>query len=261
MVYHNITVERHNRSIYETAKGYYDNEEYEEARDTFLQIVDYKDSSNMADICDEIISTGIYNDAMELRNSGKYMEAAELFQTIPYFKDAKSQSESCIAIKRSEYVQNIGLMVYKVNKYKELSMAMYDVIIGVWESVEDNGLDVTVELQKVYKEWESSVQQLKIGEDGLKKQIDPIEEQEDAKDAYIMLQKIYELYIKINDEVISPTGSLLDYKKKMIDYSKEFDSLLQKLFSMETGVKTEFNRQVGIARKIELESSGKVLGE
>lgn len=246
-------------ALYIQATETFNNQNYEEAFNQFYEIQSYKDSKEMAESCMEAINEGVYQKAMQLKEEGKYTEAIEELETISEYKDASNQITECEKTRRSLYIQHIGVEVYKINKYKELAVAMCDVIAKDWQAAINSGVDATVALQKTYTDWADNIRKLKIGSDGLKKQVEEIEELEGASEAYNKLNEIYSLYVKINEQALTPSGSYVDYSKKVADYSAEFDSLIERIYVIEPEVKTTVANEVQKALQEAIEQEQKVI--
>lgn len=245
--------------LYTQAIEAFNAKNYEEAFDMFYDIQSYKDSKEMAEGCLEALNEGVYQKAMQFKEEGKYTEAIEELETIADYKDASKQITDCEKTRRRLYIEHIGVEVYKINKYKELAVAMCDVVSKDWKIAIDSGVDATVELQKTYNNWADNVRKLNIGSEGLKKQVEEIEELEGASEAFNRLNEIYSLYVKINEQALTPSGSHIDYIKKVADYSSEFDSLIEKLYAIEPEVKTTVANEVQKALEAELKQEQKVI--
>lgn len=247
--------------LYDAALADYELGDYDTALNKFYDIKGFKDAATMAAKCDESMNEEAYVYAMGLKESGNYTEAIDEFEIISSYKDSEAQAKNCETIRRKLYIEYIGLEAYKLNKYKELSVAMTDVIARDWGVAAEAGRDSTVALQDTYKHWEANIKTLKIGAEGLKKQIEDIEELEGAETAYQQIQELYSIYTKIHEQVVSPTGGLLEYTKKLKDFSDNFDALLDKLFVNETEAKGVFNSEVQKALEEELNKQQKVIPE
>lgn len=247
--------------IYIEASNTFNSKNYEEAYEQFYSLGDYKDASEMADSSLEAINNGVYKEAMKLKEDGKYTEAIEKLEGIADYTDSQSQIEECKQIRRKLYIEHIGVEIYKINKYKELAVAMCDVVSKDWQAAINTGTDTTVALQKTYATWSDNTRKLNIGSEGLKKQVEEIEELEGASEAYSKMHEIYSLYVKINEQALAPTGSYVDYNKKIADYSGEFDALIERIYVVEPEIKAVVANEVRKAMEEELKQEQKVVPE
>lgn len=74
--------------LYQKAHKLYRNQNYEDAIIMYKKILEYKDSSNMIEICNKEISNKIYQEAMNLFNKQKYNVAIKEFKKIENYKDS-----------------------------------------------------------------------------------------------------------------------------------------------------------------------------
>jgi hypothetical protein len=82
-------------TIYKRALELKNQKNYSEAINQFNSIIDYKDSKNQIDECNEIILKDKYDTAVVLKNNKNYVRAKECFTNIIDYKDSKKQIEEC----------------------------------------------------------------------------------------------------------------------------------------------------------------------
>ena len=150
--------------------------------------------------------------------------------------------------------------MYKLNKYKELAVSLCTVISTEWNNAVLNGQDATVALQGVYSSQASNINTIKVANTGLEEQIGEIDILDDARDAYDMMISLYDIYKEISEQVLAPSGKNTDYMSMINGYSVEFDSLLSKLYTKETGVKEKVRLEVEKQELVEKEQADKLIG-
>lgn len=249
-----------NEGIYQEANSLYADGRYDEAMEVYKSIKGYKDAEDKMGECMYEMNLIVYDMAMGLKEEGRYTEAIELLTEIADFDDSSEQIEECMDIRREEYIELIGDKVYKLNKYKELAVSLCTVISTEWNNAVLNGQDATVALQGVYSSQASNINTIKVANTGLEEQIGEIDILDDARDAYDMMISLYDIYKEISEQVLAPSGKNTDYMSMINGYSVEFDSLLSKLYTKETGVKEKVRLEVEKQELVEKEQADKLIG-
>lgn len=90
---------------YNTAVGYYNEGNYQEAYDVFRKL-SYKDSEELAAKCSQVIQ---YDSAMELYHAGKYQEAYEVFHSLVSYKDSENRAKECILFVLKEKLPKVRI--------------------------------------------------------------------------------------------------------------------------------------------------------
>ena len=109
--------------LYKNAIDLKDAGKYEEAYKSFNGIVaykPYKDSSEQAIECLNIINDGIYKNGLELKENKQYDEAVEIFNKIADFKDSKNQISECKELKNAG-IYNEATTLKNDGKFDEAS--------------------------------------------------------------------------------------------------------------------------------------------
>lgn len=238
----NIKEERY-REEYEKATREYEQGDYESAYKLYAGISSYKDAVEMAKTCADKVYEGVYIKATELRETGAYENARREFLSIVPYKDSADRAEECEKALRERYVDYIGVEVFKINKYKELSMAICDINISKWNTYKD----FNVIGMKVREEYAESIRQMRIGAAGLKEQVEEIEILEGSEMVIALLNDLYDIYVKIHEGAINPLGDSNTYRIEMNTFSNRFDALLKEMFIQEPGLKVSFDRATGLA--------------
>lgn len=224
--------------IYTEALTKYNNKDYTGAIELLLQS-NRDDSLALLNECYDIE----YNKAIKLKESGHYDTAIDIFSSISEYKDSEEQISLCSASIRDEYIEKVGVLVYKINKYKELAISVCTIINSEWGKVANTESDPTLALNSINETWKSTIQQLSIGRDGLEKQVESLEVLDGSELVYNKLIEIYETYVEINDQSISPSGTYSNYYNNVSMLSKEFDSLLEEIYVMEPDIKEVVQRE------------------
>ena len=103
-------------AAYNTAVEKLNNGEYVAAREIFLTLSGYKDSSAQAAICLEKKMEEDYTAAMECLHAGEYQAAGEIFKTLGQYKDAPAQLDICLANGFSSFsVTSVGTYGFVLN--------------------------------------------------------------------------------------------------------------------------------------------------
>lgn len=185
-----------------------------------------------------------YSKAIQLKEEGAYEDAIEVFNNISEYKDSTEQIELCTISERDEYIEKVGILVYKINKYKELAMSVCTIIDSEWGKAENAETDPTLALNSINGTWASTLQQLSVGRDGLEKQVSSLEILDGSELIYNKLLELYEAYVKINDQSISPSGNHSNYKNSVEKLSNAFDSLLEEIYVLEADIKCVVEMQM-----------------
>lgn len=243
-----LELEQYNQTVYSEAISLVESGRYSEAIEKFNSIPNYSDSLAQAEDAQERWDAEVYAEALEKYENNEFEQAIEMFNSLAEreYMDSADKVKQCVDTQRYLYIQNLGKMSYKVNKYKELSASLGRMVIDTWKKAEDSGksqAQIKADLEALYKTREQDIKKMKIGHDGLDAQISPITKLGGAEEAYDNFQKLYQIYLDTYESVLKPSGEFGDYKKKLTDYSNEFDSLLQKMFVNEPGIKQEFDAQ------------------
>lgn len=90
---------------YNTAVGYYNEGNYQEAYDMFHKL-SYKDSEELAANCFQVLQ---YDSAMELYNAGKYQEAYEVFHSLVSYKDSQDRAKECMLFALKETLPTVHI--------------------------------------------------------------------------------------------------------------------------------------------------------
>lgn len=128
---------------YQTYKSYQSAEQllqagqYEEAKNAFWALGEYKDSAEKMKECD-------YQQAKQLLKEKKYNEAKELFKQLGDYSDAKSQITACEYGKAEEYLTakeyESAKMIYEaLGKYKDSADKIKACQYGIAENYLSNG--------------------------------------------------------------------------------------------------------------------------
>lgn len=232
--------------------------QYEKAYKTFENILNYSDASTLAVECLEEINNTAYNKAMILKEEEQYEAAIAAFEEIKDFGDSAAQIEDCNRIIRANYIDKMGVLLYKINKYKELAVGVSDVVFVDWKKAIKDNKDVTMALQETFKSRSSEIRSLNIGNEGLNKQVEALGTLESASDTYIMFMRCFEIYNKIHEQSVQPSGDVENYEQKMKENSKQFDSFVERLYVIEPSIKTVVARETKKAEK-ESEENEKVV--
>ena len=238
------------QTVYMQAQAQFDSGNYTEAYKSFSSIPEFKDASEKAQQCAYTIHMGVYNEALKLKEEGLYDEAILKFGEITEFEDAQKQIVDCYETKREIYIDKMGVLIYKINRYKELASSMSDIVYRDWTKAIQSNRDITVSLQETYKTWDKDVRQLNIGNKGLTAQVEELGELAEAeqikptKAIYELFIQYFELYNEIHKQAVEPSGDIKNYKERIRQHSKEFDSILEKIYVTEPAIKTIIAREV-----------------
>lgn len=258
-----LQLEQYNLSVYNEAIALRDSGRYAEAIEKFNSIAGYADAAEQAVDAQEMWNAEVYAQAMQLYEEQQFDKAAEMFNGLAEqeYSDSAQKAKLCIDTQRTLYIEKLGLMSYKINKYKELSNSLARIVIDTWNKAITSNGDAQKAIQELYKTREADIKKMKAGYDGLGKQIEPIVKLGGAEAAYESFQELYELYKSIHEGALDPSGEFADYKKKMVDYANEFDSLLQQMYVKEPELKAEFMRQEELERIEQLNNGERVIKE
>lgn len=248
-------------TIYSQACSLMDDKQYESAIGLFEGIKSFKDAKDKYDECQYNIDLAKYNSAMELKNIRQYKEAAAIFDELGDFEDSRKQSIESLAIERSLYVKYLGTELYKINKYKELSMSVINIVSTNWRVANASGADVTATLKQTYSDWGDTLKKLNDGYDGLRIQVNDISELESASEAYDKFMEIYKVYLEIHECAVAPSGELNDYIKNVNDYSQKFDKLVKELYTMENEIKQQVQEEEALNLEKEIQGATLVITE
>lgn len=250
-----------NEIVYQNAMECYESGDYSTAISMFKSIENHEDALDKITEVEYAMNQEVYDLAMSFKNDGEWDNAVEMFNEIVDFEDASAQIEDCRKLQRTEYIEYIGLEVYKLNKYKEMAISLCTKVDTAWSQAAKSGKDATVALQGLYQQNASTINTLKSAEKGLEEQITPIEQLEGAENAYEIIMSMYDTYKKIYSQAIAPTGTNEDYSRKWTDYSNEFDSQYYKLRTDEPEAAAIIDEEVRKEYAQRLEEEDKVLGE
>lgn len=258
-VYNNSINEKEMQAVYEQAQVQFEAGNFEEAYEIFNSISSYSDAASRATECLTEINNIVYNEAMNLKEAGEYDAAILKFGEIADFGDVANQIDDCYKIKRELYIDKMGVLIYKINKYKELAVGMCDVVNRDWNKAQQENKDVTVALQETFRTWEKDIRQLRIGNDGLKSQVESLGELETTEQVYDLFSYYFLVYEELHKQAVEPSGEIRNYKERVNQYSREFDSVLEKIYVTEPSIKAIVNREVKAAEKAEKEQEVSVV--
>lgn len=122
----NIEEKRLNE-IYSRGLSHYKNQNYLAAYDVFKTILQYKDSSSLAEKCLEIENEKKYKTAISYMNQRRFKESLSIFKQILEYKDSKEKIVECdelIELERKELIylkatKSITGVPFKVDLYKK----------------------------------------------------------------------------------------------------------------------------------------------
>lgn len=251
--YGNSMKQQEMQKVYEQAQTQFNAGKLEEAYELYSSISTYSDAAIKAAECITEMNNIIYNEAMELKEAGEYDAAILKFGEILEFGDVVDQIDDCFKIKRELYIDKMGVLIYKINKYKELAAGMCDVVNSDWAKAQAENKDVTVALQETFKTWEKDIRQLNIGNNGLKSQVESLGKLESTQEIYEQFMSYFEIYEEIHKQAVEPSGDIKNYKERVSQHSKEFDSLLEKMYVTEPSLKQIINREIKAAEQAEKE--------
>lgn len=246
--------------VYQNAMDCFESGDYATAISMFKTIEGHEDASEKISEVEYTMNKEVYDLAMSFKEAKEWDSAIELFNEIANFEDASTQIEECNSLRRTEYIEYIGLEVYKLNKYKEMAISLCTEVDTAWSKAVESGKDATVALQSLYKQNEATIKTLKSAEKGLDEQITPIETLEGAENAYEIIVSMYDTYKQIYSQAIAPTGTNEDYSRKWNDYSDEFDSMYYKLRTDEPEAAAIIDAEVKKEYAQRLEEEEKILG-
>lgn len=247
--------------VYQNALKCYADGDYTTAVSMLETIPNHEDALKKIEEVKYSMNKEVYDLAMSFKDNKDWDSAIEMFEEISGFEDADEQIANCQALRRTEYVEYIGLETYKLNKYKEMAISLCTKVDTAWKSAKDSGKDATMALQNLYKQNSSTINSLKSAEKGLEEQITPIEPLEGADGAYELIMDMYDIYKQIYEQAIAPTGSNEDYSRKWTDYSNDFDSKYYKLRTDEPEAAGIIDKEIQKEYKQQMADETKVLGE
>ena len=238
-----LILEDMNNKEYAEAISLYESKKYNEAIKKFIVLGDYRDSKDKVIEVQEAWDSELYDKADSFYEDGKYEQAIAIFKELAdrEYLDSQDRVDMTLAEQRKEYINILGTKLYKINKYKELTYSIGDIVIDTWRKNRDKPIDIVgIEIGKVYNIRASELRQIDIGFNGLEKQMSEINKLGGADKAYDSVMNIYEIYKDIHSNVINPLGEFADYEKKMREYSSKFDAYIERLYVEEPGIKAAY---------------------
>ncbi len=91
-----IRQQKHLKDTYVYALALLELDQYDEAKETFLSIADYKDSAQQAENVDAVRLEDAYDNACRLQNRKEYVQAAEIFTQLGDYRDSREQATECV---------------------------------------------------------------------------------------------------------------------------------------------------------------------
>lgn len=185
-----------------------------------------------------------YNKGIKYKEQKDYTSAIDTFNSIIDYKDSRNQIEICQTNIIDDYIEKVGILIYKIDKYKEISITLCTIIDSEWGKAVDTDTDPTLALTNIRNTWSELISKSEIGRAGLDKQVADIELIEGKDSLYDSLKELHRLYTEINEQSKTPTGSHSNYMNKVNKLSKEFDSLLADIYVIEPEIKNIVSYEV-----------------
>ena len=106
---------------YESAKKKYDNKQYDEARDIFFSLNDYKDSNLFIGQCERLIKERHrqYRAALNKFDEKEYGKAKSIFVSLGDYENSKQYAEQCEPFILLQQQYSTAINKYNVKKYDE----------------------------------------------------------------------------------------------------------------------------------------------
>ena len=145
---------------YQSAEQLLQDGQYEEAKNAFWALGEYKDSADKMKECD-------YQKALQLLKEKKYGEAKELFEQLGDYSDSKSQITSCEYGRAENYLsekdyESAQTIYEKLGKYKDCKDKIKACQYGTaGEQLSAKNFDKARKIYKDLGEYEDSKKQLK----------------------------------------------------------------------------------------------------
>jgi hypothetical protein len=246
---------------YTNGVSLYEVGEYASAKDELEKIAGYKDVDAIIFNCEYNLNKVEYDKATELYEQGEFVSASEIFDSLGDFENSKDMVQLCNGAERNLYIQKLGQTVYKINCNKELAMSTVSIILRDWEQANKEGIDATVKLRETYNEWGETVALMQETNTEIEGLMADTVESELASDAYTKVRELYEMYCKIYDYAISPSGDLNSYSDNAKGYGKKFDIALDKLYVSESDIKKVVETEVENKKQSDIDNASRLLEE
>ena len=236
-----LCIYKHNEKMekagvqYKEALSLIEAKKYEEAKSILSTIEYYDNSTSMINICDEEIYKRELAKADELYKEGKLMEASQVYSEI----GENLKADEMMALERKLYIEDLSFKLYKLNRSKEISCTVGDVMYKNWIKADLLGTNATTEIDTELRgTYAKEYAELESGREEVRALMKEIGELAGAEEAHNLMLDIHEVYEKIQALLTNLSGTPYEFTTSLSDYSKEFDVLVEKLFIVEKDMRT-----------------------